>query len=954
MSLRSSIPGTQRTRDGADNLVQKDEPDPLGTSASVVQVLRQRGLPVEQNLKLRNRFMLSSTTFSPTLFLSQVHNTASTEALLQGLDFLSRSIEKKSASLKVLVESNFERFVRAKATIDNVYTEMRNQGAEPEARPVRKPHSRHTSKSSAHFRTASGPLSPTQNKTSLGDKKKNALTKDSEYGVQGIKAPLIEVAVKAEEVWGPALGGREREESLKAVLATVEKYSGIFEVGASIQGSIKRNDSETLVKEYTRARKYAIDAKAIADSAVQNRSPLTDPQTHQIIVTARMWSDVEDQITLFKRDIWKKLAAAHTDKEVLNDNRPEAHLELIGILLELGVDENPIWIWLLSRYDYLRNKIIRTSERYRVEVEVMRRRLANEDRPSLRLAATSLRSAAAQSGKERANITDAPKIAEFWEQTHTAMNVMLSVQGGRLGEVIEFWEAAQSFIDGNVQKTLPVGIDGQSRRHHKLSSDEVVRLQHGASELLDLIRDSVFSFFADPPIEDISALFSPVPPTPTTPSSAELTPINGKQFTFDPKDIPPSPKRGDAWEKFAFWSPYANSLSGVHYLSGMLVLIGTAASEMGSLSVMKQSNRQIESLRNLVGSVRERCVQAVCAAWNTDAENCKTLEDWTRSPDRHDLTNMPTHFMGFETAVLGGMQRILYISDAMNRSGSAEVVVSPSAKLLKMLRSQFVTSLYKALSGMVENAEKRQKWDEEFEEDDADDLTIPARSATTTDFNVVTIEATNRNVRILLTLSNLQALRSEIVPHLITQFESAFSIKLTEESKTIRDVLSQIDAKLFQTYTSPAVNHLASLVTNGITDPTWVPQTARPSDAKPYVYDVLLSLVLVHTEVSTTASSLTGQVLSYLLEQLSLTLISAFKERDRYTLAGLMQATLDVEFLAQTLNLYTTEKAAETQSQIYLALDERTDNEARMKLQGELPEMRRILKGLREGTKGEL
>ena len=50
-----------------------------------------------------NRFLLSSTTFSPSLFLSQVHNSASTDSLLAGLDFLSRSIEKKSASLKVLV-----------------------------------------------------------------------------------------------------------------------------------------------------------------------------------------------------------------------------------------------------------------------------------------------------------------------------------------------------------------------------------------------------------------------------------------------------------------------------------------------------------------------------------------------------------------------------------------------------------------------------------------------------------------------------------------------------------------------------------------------------------------------------------------------------------------------------------------------------------------------------------
>jgi len=80
-------------------------------------------------MTLGNRFLLSSTTFSPSLFLSQVHNNASTESLAAGLDFLSRSIEQKFLPrLKVLVESNFERFVRAKATIDNVYKEMRDQG----------------------------------------------------------------------------------------------------------------------------------------------------------------------------------------------------------------------------------------------------------------------------------------------------------------------------------------------------------------------------------------------------------------------------------------------------------------------------------------------------------------------------------------------------------------------------------------------------------------------------------------------------------------------------------------------------------------------------------------------------------------------------------------------------------------------------------------------------------
>ena len=64
-----------------------------------------------------------------------------------------------------------------------------------------------------------------------------------------------------------------------------------------------------------------------------------------------------------------------------------------------------------------------------------------------------------------------------------------------------------------------------------------------------------------------------------------------------------------------------------------------------------------------------------------------------------------------------------------------------------------------------------------------------------------------------------------------------------------------------------------------------------------------------------------------------------------------MQATLDVEFFAQTLGgLYGTDKASEYQSQVYVELDRAGDARA---LQTALPEMRGILKRLKEGTRGE-
>ena len=59
---RSLVPGSEKTGDGVENLVQKDEPDPLGGSDSVVRILRQKGLPVEEDQRLRKGFGFKSNT----------------------------------------------------------------------------------------------------------------------------------------------------------------------------------------------------------------------------------------------------------------------------------------------------------------------------------------------------------------------------------------------------------------------------------------------------------------------------------------------------------------------------------------------------------------------------------------------------------------------------------------------------------------------------------------------------------------------------------------------------------------------------------------------------------------------------------------------------------------------------------------------------------------------------
>jgi len=205
----------------------------------------------------------------------------------------------------------------------------------------------------------------------------------------------------------------------------------------------------------------------------------------------------------------------------------------------------------------------------------------------------------------------------------------------------------------------------------------------------------------------------------------------------------------------------------------------------------------------------------------------------------------------------------------------------------------------------------------------------------------------------------MSAFQSEITPTLLNLFETLFSVQLTDETNRIRDVLSQLDSQLFRSYTKPHATKINSTIQSGICSPTWAPppgpnqKSVADRDPSPYVFSVLLDLVIVHTESSTTSAPLTPRILRSLFESTTASLIQTFQSENLPTISlpQLMQATLDVEFMAQTLSAYTTEQASQIQTDIYQVLDQKTDNAARVKLQDELGNLRTVLKRLREGTK---
>ncbi|KAF3937382.1 hypothetical protein ABW19_dt0205879 [Dactylella cylindrospora] len=545
----------------------------------------------------------------------------------------------------------------------------------------------------------------------------------------------------------------------------------------------------------------------------------------------------------------------------------------------------------------------------------MRRRVAAAPEPASDIYAHYLRSPT----RRNPDAYDTPIVMAFWELLKSLLTATLSPTEGLLGELISFWTIAQNFIDGKTQKSLPIGYDESAIKHHRLSDDKVAQLRKGAEEILHTMVQSVTDFFGQPPIDDISALVSPIPPL-TPDSSIPVTPSASMPTTPLSATLPggaPSPwlfkkPPSNPADIYAFLPPNGNSVASTHYLSQILGILGTAAAELAKLPI---GRRATDQLRAMVTGARERCAHAVCHAWQNDAANFKLLEDWTRASNNKSITKLPSQFLAVERAIILGLQEILHYNKAKTDPNNP-VIIPPATSLLNFVKNQFRRSLSTALKGMLENAVKIPKKRDEDEDEVAETVNNNASST--------------------------------------TAGQSGLAFSVDKNDPVVKDTLYSIDKELFEAYTKPHAEALAKTIREGLLSPNWIPQT-KALIVTPYIHQALLQIVLVHSQVVTTTSTLLQRIISFMLESFSYNMLSTFKSHptERFGLNALLQATLDVEFVNQTLGQFVTQRAQELQSEIYVELDRRSDGPSRAALHKELADLRNVLMGLRRNTRAE-
>ena len=116
-----------------------------------------------------------------------------------------------------------------------------------------------------------------------------------------------------------------------------------------------------------------------------------------------------------------------------------------------------------------------------------------------------------------------------------------------------------------------------------------------------------------------------------------------------------------------------------------------------------------------------------------------------------------------------------------------------------------------------------------------------------------------------------------------------------------------LEGKLFADYTKRRARIIKEIVRKGVLEgidwstlkqPFGTPHLILLTiDVQPYVHQAMLSLVTTHAQVSSTAPAILPRVITSLVESFSAELLSAFRKVPSFCMGGMLQATLEVEFL---------------------------------------------------------
>ncbi|KAI1317314.1 hypothetical protein EDD11_008683 [Mortierella claussenii] len=832
--------------------------------------------------------LISSTqkSFSPQRYLYAVHADTSYDELCVGVDKLQASIAQRSSALKVLVQNNFDRFVSAKNVIDSVYDDM----------------------------------------------KEKTLNEAQDWGTNRLNTILRESYGKAHEVINPVLERREKIEKLRSTVGLLEPYRLFFNLPNTLQESIKQGKYIQAARDYNKGKVLLAQAfpTSAGTSALNNDNASTHSHSSSsnLIETKRkvfdrVWSEVERIVAKLRADLESQLEEPWRGME--------EHERNIKLLFELDTTTDPVWHCLSSQFRWIKKIMTESYDEQIVLVDELRKSDNYVQSQNMTLSGRT-----ALFKQILANVNSSEFEMMFAKEPEVKVWLAISTGVKTLSELLmrllpDFWKLATAFMEGKIQK-----VQTQKRRTgvNVVDPQRVAQCHGMVREIIELY-------------------------------SSQMSFMLVKNLVPEPQRSPRRDGEGDQeeGEEGEKATPLKeNSVVTAFFLGKIVTEISNCVNDVNGLSL---KGGVFLVLVDLMQRVRWKFVEVICETWGEDAKVFYKHEDWTLQTENSQITLFVGLFYQFHEYCLRSAYKYASIWTATTEESvtSDDVSANVPAQYTEKIRQTFLDALYSFLDGLVhlafadaerssqEQQQEQQHHHNQLHDDDMVDLGAGSLESLSGGKKSKVIDITELDSRILITISNLSELRSVTIPKLLTDFEKTCGISMVDDGKTLVEVVDQLDSILFDDYIKRKTVVASRVITDGILygGIDWY-SIPKPTGVHSFMYEAMLSLVVVHAQINEIAPPLVFRALSALLINMAQDCLRCFQQVERFGMGGMLQATLEMEFMNHTMAQYQSPSSDEILQMIYEAIDRAYQPEGGENLQNEMAALKKLLADARQST----
>ncbi|KAK3822646.1 MAG: exocyst complex component Sec5-domain-containing protein [Benniella sp.] len=737
------------------------------------------------------------------------------------------------------------------------------------------------------------------------DMKEKTLNEAQDWGTHRLNTILRESYGKAHEVINPLLERREKIEKLRSTVGLMEPYRLFFNLPNSLQESIKQGKYQQAARDYNKGKVLLAQAfpSNNTSSTISGDSSSTHSHSSNLIETKRkvfdrVWSEVERIVAKLRADLESQLEEPWRGME--------EHERNIRLLFELDTTTDPVWHCLSSQFRWIKKIMAESYEEQTVLVEGLRK--SEEYIHSVNLTVSARTDLFKQ-------ILGAVNSSEFENMfaKEPEVKVWLAIYAGvkTLSELLlrllpDFWKLAIAYMEGKIQK-----VQTQKKRSGGVTVDpqRVTQCHEMVKEIVQLYSSQMKSMLIDSLVLE-----------PSQEAQGEDSEVQRRE----------------------------NSIVTAFFLGKIITEVSNCVNDVNGLSLRGGA---FMVLVEMMQRIRWKFLEVVCEYWGEDAKIFYRHEDWTLQSEYSQITLFVGLFYQFHEYCLRSAYKYASIWTATTEDSvpSDDVMTVVPEELMDKVRKTFLDALYSFLDGLVHlafaDAERTggQENSHGGHGGAASQENLQGRSKK--------IDITQLDSRILITISNLNELRSVTISKLLNGFEKTCGISMSEDGKTLMEVVDQLDSILFDDYIKRKTVAVSRFVTDGILyggiDWSAAP---RPTSVSPYMYEALLELVVVHAQISEIAPPLVSRALSALLINMAQDCLKCFQQVERFGMGGMLQGTLEMEFMNHTLAQYQSASSDEILQLIYSTIDRAYQSEGGENLQKEMGALKDVLSQARKTT----